>query len=645
MSSTHQALTNCRTAFFATVLLVLSACSDSGSSGPVAASSALPVSGSVGDGPVANADLTFEDATGAVIGTTTSDANAKYSFEIPAGTLMPVTVRATAGTDMVTGRELDFDLVAVANMDGSGTVNLTPQSTLTVATARCLNNDLSAAGLRETWLLGREQIGMGMDAELLPDPMTQVIDVDNAANVVLATEALGETIRRTVAALNDGSVDGVDGNSVITELGCDMAYGGQIDGYWSQGVMRTGAVYRAAETAVLVEMIAGDLQVDGASANALMDQAVNNIIEPGLVAPSVTEVPLQNSMIDHTLDSVLLMQSLNSSDAALLELADLLIESQSTELRTRMRSEMPDGLASSFSELSARLANPSTDAASDLARSAVEQNANRAPYISLIAEDKTLVQGASTKVSWASASADRCLASGTEDWAGPVSLSGRFFAENLQHSTQFELRCYGVGGTNRAAIKVLVSDNVGSPIEDPLDVAQRPDPGSVEAPQRGVEPIAEVGGDVPSEQNEEIVASPGTGAGGNTGTIDKPAGGSQDVVDGGNAGGGNSGDGSQDVAEDQTPPPADTGTVNRVVVAWQAPDQNTDGSTIQGLSGYRLFYGATSGSYTEEAFVDDAQATEVGLDLSPGVYYLAMVAVAADSTQSALSNEVQIESR
>lgn len=58
---------------------------------------ALAVSGSVGDGPVANVEIAFEDANGEVVGTTMSDANAKHSFEIPARSLLPVTVRATVG--------------------------------------------------------------------------------------------------------------------------------------------------------------------------------------------------------------------------------------------------------------------------------------------------------------------------------------------------------------------------------------------------------------------------------------------------------------------------------------------------------------------------------------------------------------------
>jgi hypothetical protein len=689
MSSTHQMLTSCRLGFVALVILVLTACSNGGSSGPASASSALAISGSVGDGPVTNAEITFEDVNGEFVGSTTSDASAKYSFEIPAGTLLPVVVRASGGTDLVTGRALDFDLVAVANVDGDSTVNLTPQTTLTVATARCLDNDLTTDGLRQTWHRSRAQIGMGMDADLLPDPMTQIIDADNAANVVLATEALGEIIRRTVAALNEGSSTPVDGDSVLAELGCDMARGTKIDGFSTQGVMRTGAVYRASEAAVLVEVIAGDLQVDGASANSLMDQAVGTILEPGSIAPSVTQVPLDNSLIDQALESILLIQSLDSSDVALLGLVDVLVDAQPSDLRAQMRGLLNADVAASFAELSADLANPFNEAAANLVDAAVQQSARKAPFISLTVDDNSLLQGQSTNVSWASASAERCLASGTENWAGPVSLSGRFVAEDLQHSTQFELRCYGAGGTNRAAIKVLVSTETGQSIDDPQDIAQQPNPrdGSGSTPDNpsAGDPVADVGDDSDVESDPKPSTDDNVGGGSDAGddTNVNPVGvnlraSASSVSEGGfvtldwaasnatscNATNGWTGvkdtSGSTQVgpltamttytltcdgAAGTATSIVTVGIERGVVVAWKAPEENTDGSPILALSGYRLFYGDEPSSYSNETFVDDPDATEVELDLAPGSYYLAMSAIAADGTSSALSNEIVISNR
>lgn len=701
MSSTRQTLTSCRIGLVAIVMLVLAACSNGGNSGPTQASSPLAIAGSVGDGPVVNAAITVEDSNGQMIGTTTSDAAAKYLFEIPIGTSLPVVIRASGGTDMVSGRELDFELVAVANVNADSTVNLTPQTTLTVATARCLDNDLTTQGLKQTWQRSRNQIGLGMNAELLADPMTQTIDAENAANVVLATEALAEIVRRTISSLEQGSTDAVDADSIIAELGCDLAFGGKIDGYSAQGVMRSGAAYRAAEAAVMLEVISGDLQVGGASANALLDQAVLAIIEPGMVAPSVTEVPLEDSLVNQALESLLLVQSLDSTDAALLEVVDVLVESQPAELRARMRSQLGVDAQSALVELGANLANADGLAARNLATASRGQTAQRAPYISLTAENVAVVQGQSTRVSWASSSADRCLASGATDWEGPVSLSGRYFAENLQHSTQFELRCYGAGGTNRASIKVLVSSEGGQFVADPVDVAFGRGSGNTRdggsdngatdngATDRGTGgnlggskdggTVAGGTNEIPKTESPVPVPAPGSGLVADEDDVSISLRASASGVPSGefvtlNWSSSNADscvasrgwDGAQGVSGSTKVGPLSESTSfeltcsgsegstkslvtvnleNRVTVAWKAPAEYTDGSPISGLSGYRIFYGATSGSYSDDTFVADPQATNVELDLAPGSYFMAMSAVTATGIQSALSNEVVITSR
>lgn len=658
MSSTRQTLTSCRVGFVAIVILGLTACSNGGSSGPAPASSALAISGSVGDGPVANADLTFEDANGQLIGTGTSDATAKYSIEIPAGTLLPVVIRASGGTDMVSGRELDFELVAVANVDADSTVNLTPQSTLTVATARCLDNNLTSQALHQTWTRTRDQIGLGMSTTLLEDPMTQEIDAENAAQVVLATEALSEIIRRTVATLSESSDGAVDGDSVIAELGCDMAFGTEIDGYSAQGVMRAGAVYRAAEAAVMLEVMAGDLQVGGASATALMDQAVRNIIAPGAVAPSVTDVELESSLVDQALESLLLVQSVNNSDAALLQVVDALVDAQPSEVRGMVRDSYDASVRSALEDLGRVLAQTEGLEAGNLARASRERSNRKAPFISITADRVAVTQGESTQVSWASSAADRCLASGSEEWEGPVALSGRFSAQNLQQSTQFEVRCYGAGGTNRAAIKVLVRSDGGQLLEDPLDLALGPVTDAPDAADNGNQVVAPV-----PVQDDVSISLRSSALGVSAGefvTLNWSSNNADSCVAGRGWSGSQSTSGSIEVGpinQDTTfalSCSGDTGSTetsvtvsiqNSVLVAWQAPKENTDGTPLDGLSGYRIFYGETPGNYSDTTTVNDPATTSVELDLAPGDYYMAMSAIALNGAESALSNEVTIQSR
>src|SRR5690606_6261957 len=83
----------------------------------------VSVTGSVGDGPVVGAQIRVVDAAGKVISESTSDEHANYQLELAAGTALPVLITATGGTDLVTGREVDFALVGAALATGPVTAN------------------------------------------------------------------------------------------------------------------------------------------------------------------------------------------------------------------------------------------------------------------------------------------------------------------------------------------------------------------------------------------------------------------------------------------------------------------------------------------------------------------------------------------
>ena len=115
----------------ATLLVVAcSSGSEEGSSDDLL--SPYDVSGSIGDGPIVGADISVIDARGNVVATGTSDGSARYSLAIPGDTALPITVRATGGTDLVTQRGTDFELVSVINRKGEQTVNVSPLTTLAV---------------------------------------------------------------------------------------------------------------------------------------------------------------------------------------------------------------------------------------------------------------------------------------------------------------------------------------------------------------------------------------------------------------------------------------------------------------------------------------------------------------------------------
>lgn len=77
-----------------------------------------------------------------------------------------------------------------------------------------------------------------------------------------------------------------------------------------------------------------------------------------------------------------------------------------------------------------------------------------------------------------------------------------------------------------------------------------------------------------------------------------------------------------------------------VALAWEPPTENVDGSPLNDLAGYRIYYGEISGTYTEELAVSDTLQTDHEMALPSGSYYFAMTALDAEGNESAHSNEV-----
>lgn len=181
------------------------------------------VVGSAGDGPIVGGTVTVKDATNAVIGTATTDANAHYTIAIPAGSALPLTVTITGGVDQVTGLAPEFPLetavtTALSTVTDSN-ANANPISTIAVQAARALGG-VTAANLTTAVNNVRSSLSFGADF----DPIGTVITAANIGPAVKANEAAAELIRRatvatgktlaqTIAAIAEDLTDGaVDGN-------------------------------------------------------------------------------------------------------------------------------------------------------------------------------------------------------------------------------------------------------------------------------------------------------------------------------------------------------------------------------------------------------------------------------------------------
>ena len=75
------------------------------------------------------------------------------------------------------------------------------------------------------------------------------------------------------------------------------------------------------------------------------------------------------------------------------------------------------------------------------------------------------------------------------------------------------------------------------------------------------------------------------------------------------------------------------------VAAWTPPTQNTDGSSLTNLAGYRIAYGTSANALTQTVQVANVGITRYIFDnLSPGTYYFAVRAYTWNGTESANSN-------
>ncbi len=76
-------------------------------------------------------------------------------------------------------------------------------------------------------------------------------------------------------------------------------------------------------------------------------------------------------------------------------------------------------------------------------------------------------------------------------------------------------------------------------------------------------------------------------------------------------------------------------------LSWTPPTQNTDGSTLTNLAGYRVFYGASASALTQSIQVANPGLTSYLVEnLSPGTYYFAVRAYTSGGLESAISNVV-----
>lgn len=74
-------------------------------------------------------------------------------------------------------------------------------------------------------------------------------------------------------------------------------------------------------------------------------------------------------------------------------------------------------------------------------------------------------------------------------------------------------------------------------------------------------------------------------------------------------------------------------------LSWTPPTQNTDGSPLTNLAGYRVYWGNAVGNYTSSAALDNPGLTSYVVEnLAPGTYYFVVSARSSAGAESVMSN-------
>ena len=74
-------------------------------------------------------------------------------------------------------------------------------------------------------------------------------------------------------------------------------------------------------------------------------------------------------------------------------------------------------------------------------------------------------------------------------------------------------------------------------------------------------------------------------------------------------------------------------------LSWTAPTENTDGSTLANLAGYRIVYGTSASALTNTIVINNPSVTTFVVEnLAPATWYFAVTAVNSSGSESSNSN-------
>lgn len=256
------------------------------------------VSGSVGDGPIVGAAMRILRNDGVELSKAESGSTASFNVIVRTkGKYYPLSIEATSGTDLVTNAAPDFKLhSAVLEPGKKSTANVNPFSTFTVILAGHLPGGADKTNLVTAQAIVSSELNSGLMSLATAGSMNTKIDSSNIAEIVRASEALGEIVRRTRDAL-DASGFPTSGDGVVRALAADLT-DSVVDGRGGPGSdARFAAVWNIVSAQVLLETMANELHVGGSDATQLMRDAIA-AVSISTAGPALADLTVTAEMIE-----------------------------------------------------------------------------------------------------------------------------------------------------------------------------------------------------------------------------------------------------------------------------------------------------------------------------------------------------------
>ena len=298
----------------ASCIALLSACGDGdGNSWSSTGTVSSVVSGSVGDGPVTGATVEIYNNSGNLVSSETSDNTASFKSSLRLSrNNYPLILKVSDGIDLVTGDAPDFELVSIVMKPSSSTANINPFTTLIVKMAQSMPGGVSNDNIAFSKSVVMDKFSFGLDPDVIDNPVTTRISSKNIAQIVKASEALGEMIRRTRDQMS-ATGSPVSGDDVVNAIAADMA-DGFLDGMGAKGTDPTiAAVANVVTGQVLVEAMTNTLKVNGVVATAVIDQAISSTHPSTKTTQMSDSVRITSGLLEQASFSVAAAQVVDNS--------------------------------------------------------------------------------------------------------------------------------------------------------------------------------------------------------------------------------------------------------------------------------------------------------------------------------------------